>query len=56
VAGLARVLQPKPLIVAAIVGAVGYWGLRRFTRFRDIGLGAALGVAVQVGVRLAGVS
>lgn len=51
---MSRALEVKPLIVAAIVGAVGYALLRR--RVREAWLGAALGVAVQLGVRLAGVS
>lgn len=53
---LGRVLEVKPLLVAAVIGAVGYALLRRRFRATDPLLGAALGIAVQVGVRFAGVS
>jgi hypothetical protein len=49
-----RALEPKPLIVAALIGAAGYWLLSR--KLSGLALGAGVGVAVQLGVRLAGVS
>jgi hypothetical protein len=52
---MGRVFAPKPLIVAALIGAAGYFLLRR-TGLKDLALGAALGVAVQAGVRLTGAS
>lgn len=52
---MSNLLQPKPLIVAALIGAAGFFLLRR-TGLKDLALGAALGVVVQTGVRLTGVS
>lgn len=50
-----RVLDPRALIVAALVGALAFWFIRR-TGWSDLAKGAAIGLAVQVGVRLLGVS
>jgi hypothetical protein len=52
---LSRALEVKPLLIAAAIGAVGYALLRR-KGLSDFALGAGLGVAVQLGVRLLGVS
>jgi hypothetical protein len=50
-------LEPKPLIVAAAIGAIAFWALRRGgRRYSDFAAGALVGVAVQFGVRLVGVS
>jgi hypothetical protein len=47
-------LQLKPILVAAAIGAVGFFVLRR--SLSGLALGAGVGVAVQLGVRLVGVS
>jgi hypothetical protein len=44
----------KPILVAAAIGAVGFFVLQR--SLSGLALGAGVGVAVQVGVRLLGVS
>jgi len=54
-------LDPRALLAAAALGAVALWTLGYVTsatgsRRRDLAIGAAVGVAVQLGVRLAGVS
>lgn len=49
-----RILEPKALIIAAAIGAVGYYLLSR--KLSGLALGAGVGVAVQLGVRLVGVS
>lgn len=54
-----RALELKPLLAAAVIGAVAFWALHRCPvtrRNSDLAKGAAIGVAVQVGVRLVGVS
>lgn len=48
-------LAPKPLIVAALVGAAVY-GLVSRKGWSDLAKGAAVGAAVQIAVRVAGVS
>lgn len=47
-------LELKPLIVAAGIGALALWILRR--QPTSFAIGAGVGAAVQIGVRLAGVS
>lgn len=49
------VLEPKPLLVAAAAGAVGYFIISR-RHWSDLAKGAALGALVQVAVRVARVS
>lgn len=49
-----RAFELKPLLVAAAIGAAGFWLLHR--KLGGLALGAGVGVAVQLGVRLAGVS
>lgn len=49
-----RAFEWKPLVVAAAIGAVGYFLLSR--KLSGLALGAGVGVAVQLGVRLVGVS
>jgi hypothetical protein len=52
-----RTLDLKPLLVAAAVGGVAFWALRRTGRRpSDFAAGALVGIAVQVGVRMVGVS
>lgn len=48
-------LEVKPLIAAAALGALVLWLLAGRTN-RNLALGAGIGAAVQVGVRLLGVS
>ena len=51
-ATLSRMLEPKPLIAAAIIGALAYALIHRSHRApTGLALGAAIGVAVQLGVR-----
>lgn len=52
-----RTLELKPLLVAAAIGGLAFWALRRTGRRpSDFATGALVGIAVQVGVRIAGVS
>lgn len=54
-----RALELKPLVVAAAIGALALWALHSCPAGRrnsDFAKGAAVGVAVQLGVRLARVS
>lgn len=48
-------MNVKALAVAAGIGAAALWALRR-TGWGDVALGAGIGVAVQLGIRLVGVS
>jgi hypothetical protein len=45
----------KALAIAGGIGAIALYALRR-TGWGDVALGAGIGVAVQLGVRFAGVS
>lgn len=54
--GVPRALEAKPLLVAAVIGAIAFSLLRRRMYPHGLALGAAIGAAVQLGVRLAGVS
>ena len=49
------VLEPKPLLVAAAAGALGYFLVSR-RHWSDLVKGAAIGLVVQASVRVAGVS
>lgn len=58
---MTRALELRPLLVAALLGAALLWTwgyVRQATgdHRHDLALGAGLGAAVQIGVRLAGVS
>ena len=56
---LGHVFAPKPLLVAALIGALAFGAVAAATKRRGWGpvaTGAALGVVVQVGVRALGVS
>jgi hypothetical protein len=58
---MAHAFELRPLLVAALVGGIALWTLGYVKRGtgshkRDLANGAMLGVAVQVGVRVAGVS
>ena len=56
---LRHVLAPKPLLVAALVGGLLLGAIATATKRRGWGsfaTGAAVGAAVQVGVRALGVS
>lgn len=48
-------MELKPILVAAAIGAAGFFVLRR-SLGRALPLGAAVGALTQVGVRLVGVS
>lgn len=47
-------MELKPILVAAAIGAAGFFLLRR--SLGGLALGAGVGVLTQVGVRLVGVS
>ncbi len=52
-----RIVEIKPLLIAALIGGAAFWALRRSGRRpSDFAAGALVGIAVQVGVRVAGVS
>lgn len=58
---MARAFEMKPLLVAALIGAAALWTwgyVHKGTgdHARDLAVGAGLGAAVQLGVRLVGVS
>lgn len=48
-------MNVKAIAIAAGIGAIALYALKR-TGWGDAALGAGIGVAVQLGVRLAGVS
>jgi len=47
-------VELKPILVAAVIGAAGFFLLRR--NLSGLALGAGVGIATQLGVRLVGVS
>jgi len=54
---MSRALELKPLLVAAAIGALAFWALHRSGKhFSDLATGALMGIGVQAGVRIAGVS
>ena len=56
---LRHVLAPKPLLAAAVIGGLLFGAIAAMTKRRGwdgFATGAAVGVAVQVGVRALGVS
>jgi hypothetical protein len=52
---IARVLDPRALVVAALVGALAFWLIRR-SSWSDLVKGAVVGLLVQGSVRAVGVS